>query len=169
MEEENLNTAFEREKWEAGLVRQDKELSIKERDLDLRREEVARSRWSTPIGLAIVGAILAALGSVLTTYLTSASQQNIEEKTAESQRILQMITTGGDAKKAAKNLRLLADTKLVSPERQKDIETYLHDTAPDDTAALGQAPAMTCAGRRPGDACGPGLVCNPAHDCVPGP
>ncbi len=131
MEETDPNAAFEREKWEAALVRQDRELSIKERDLDLRREEVARSWWSTPLGLAIVGAILAALGTVLTTYLAGVSQQNLEEKTAESQRILEMIRNPGSSPdKAAANLRFLVDTKLLSPERQKEIQAYLTIVSP---------------------------------------
>lgn len=167
MEEQNPNPAFEREKWEAALVRQDKELSIKERDLDLRRQEATRSRWSTPLGLAILGAILAALGTVLTTYLTGVSQQNLEEKTAESQRILEMIRNpGGSPDKAADNLRFLVDTKLISPERQKEIQAYLDNRKPGQGAAL-ESPGI-CVARGRGQPCAPGMVCDaPGGACVP--
>jgi hypothetical protein len=54
---EQNDSPVERKKCKAELAWQDRELSIKERESELRKQEAARSRLNTPLGLAVVGAI----------------------------------------------------------------------------------------------------------------
>jgi hypothetical protein len=179
----------EREKWEADLVRRDrdleireneasireksleKEVSIKEKSLDLQEKEARRSRWSSPLVLAVVGAALAALGNAVVTYYSGVSQRELEsrktadaqalqENLAESQRILEMIKTGSPDK-AAENLRFLLETKLVSPTRQKDIASYLRTRKKGEGAALS-------AGQPSGPYCNNGSQCASGMACVAG-
>jgi hypothetical protein len=171
--------AFEREKLKAALIRQDRELDIKERDIDLRDREARRSRWSNRLVLAVVGATLAALGNAGVTYFSGISQREIEttkadkqhelevtkaadarkleEQTAESQRILEMIKTDSDPDKAADNLRFLLETKLVSEDKRAAIATYLGSRKKGEGAALPASAGgrgEVCAGKPRGTACG---------------
>ncbi|MGA7383501.1 MAG: hypothetical protein WBW81_02040 [Methylocella sp.] len=133
MSEADLN--FEREKWQADIELRNKEFSLKEKELDLRYNEQRRSRWSSPLVLAVVGATLAALGNAAVTYFGGASQRKIEEAKAESLRILEMIKTTPN--QAAANLRFLLETKLISNEKlRSDITAYLDQPKNDQSVAL---------------------------------
>jgi hypothetical protein len=161
---------IEREKWQASIDLQNKELSIKERELDLRYQEARQSRWSNPLVLAIVGATLAGLGNAAVSYFASKSQreleesrasnaQKLEQQTAESQRILEMIKTA-DPDKAAANLEFLAGTNLISNENLRTgIRHYLDTRQKGQGAYLPVGPE--CAGKPNGAVCGPfpGMAC----------
>jgi hypothetical protein len=120
---------FEREKWLGEYELRKREIEIKERDQ-------SRSRWSSPVVLAVLAAALAGLGNAAVTWLNGVEQRNLEaeraeqarameETKAEAARILEVIRTG-DADKSAANLKFLVDTGLISnADRIKNIEAFL--------------------------------------------
>jgi hypothetical protein len=134
---------FEREKWRAEYALRDREIKVKER-------EASRSRWSSPLVLAVLAAAIAALGNAAAIWLTGRSQHDLEtakaeqarvleEGKAEATRILEMIKTG-DPEKAADNLKFLLDAGLISDaDRRKNIQNFLADRP------AGKGPALPVA------------------------
>lgn len=122
---------FEREKWLAEYELRKREIEIKERDQ-------SRSRWSSPVVLAVLAASLAGLGNAAATWLNGMEQRKLEagraeqakimeETKAEAARILEVIKTG-DPNKAAVNLKFLVHTGLISnADRLKNIQIFLAD------------------------------------------
>ena len=120
---------FEREKWRA-------EYALREREIKVKEREASRSRWSSPLVLAVLAAAIAALGNGAAIWLTGRSQHDLEttkaeqtrvleEGKAEAARILEMIKTG-DPEKAADNLKFLVDAGLISDaDRRKNIQNFL--------------------------------------------
>jgi hypothetical protein len=152
---------FEREKWAADVAMRQRELEIKEREqrrLDAesssRLEEMRRSRWSSPLVLAVLGAGLAALGSGVATWLNGLEQRKlettrseatleVEEFRADSARLLQMIGTN-DPDKAAINLQFLLDAGLIKSKNTKErLITFLKKRQP------GQGPTLPVPGATP--------------------
>src|SRR5262245_1520933 len=132
---------FEREKWLA-------EYELKEREIALKEREASRSRWSSPLVLAIFAAAAAGIGNAAAIWLTGVQQRqleaekseqvrSIEEAKAEAARILEVIKTGNDPDKAAANLKFLLDAGLISDTpRRLSIQVFL------DTRQAGQGPAL---------------------------
>jgi hypothetical protein len=69
MSEQTLE--FEREKWRGKYELRKREIEIKER-------EASRSRWSSPLVLAVLAAAIAALGNGAAIWLTGKAQLNLE-------------------------------------------------------------------------------------------
>jgi hypothetical protein len=61
-------TDYEREKWQTEVDFRRQELSIKEREQSRLAAEAERSRWWNPLFIAIVGATIAAIGSVTVSW-----------------------------------------------------------------------------------------------------
>jgi hypothetical protein len=121
---------IEREKWTFARNLQEIELSIKEEDLRLRKEELERSRWRSPLVVAILAAAVAALGNAAVALVNGLQGQTLEDTRAESARILEMVKTGS-ADKAAENLRFLADAGLVTnTARLAAIRHFLETRSP---------------------------------------
>jgi hypothetical protein len=129
-------TAFDREQWLAEHQLRAREIAFKEREVDLREEELSRSRWSSPLVVAILAATGAAFGNAVVAYLNGQEGQALENTRAESARILEMIKTG-DADKAAENLRFLADAGLIeTPARLAAIHHYIDARLPGHGTSL---------------------------------
>ncbi|MFO1060972.1 MAG: hypothetical protein U1E53_28870 [Dongiaceae bacterium] len=156
---------FEREKWLADYVLRKEEIALKakeqhrlDEELRLNVEEKARSRWSNPLVLAIIGAALATLGNAGISWLsgweqrqientrqiaaekiqqdTSNAQRDLESFKAESQRILEVIKTN-DPDRAAANLQFLIDAGLILNKATSDyLKAFLH------TRKSGQGPSL---------------------------
>jgi hypothetical protein len=132
---------FEREKWLAEYELRKREVAVKERD-------ESRSRWSSPLVLAVLAAATAALGNAAAIWLNGIEQRNLEttktaqarileESKAEAARILEVIKTGNNSDKAAVNLKFLLDAGLISdPDRRKNIEKFLVNRATGEGPAL---------------------------------
>ena len=120
---------FDRERWLGEYELRKREIEIKERDQ-------SRSRWSSPVVLAVLAAAIAGFGNAAATWLNGMEQRNLEavkaeqakimeETEAEGARILEVIKTG-NADKAAANLKFLVETGLISnPDRLKHIQAFL--------------------------------------------
>jgi hypothetical protein len=73
---------FEREKWLAEHELRKREIEIKERDQ-------SRSRWSSPLVLAVLAATFAALGNAAAIWLNGIEQRELETTKTEQTRILE--------------------------------------------------------------------------------
>src|SRR4051812_1662011 len=109
--------AFEREKWQAEAAFRADEIALKKREIELKEEEQRVSRWANPLNVAVAVGAVALLGNLAATWWNGRlqrvlekekndAQQRIDERKAESERILEMIKTG-DPERAAVNLRFL--------------------------------------------------------------
>lgn len=144
---EEVTREFEREKWRD-------EYELRKREIEIKDRDSSRSRWSSPIVLAVLGAAIAALGNAAAIWLTGVEQRNLEttkaeqaraleEDRAEATRILEMIKTGNEPEKAAENLRFLLDAGLISnPDRSRRIQNFLARREPGKGPALPAAPAL---------------------------
>ena len=134
---------FEREKWLSDLGFRQRELALKERDQENRNAEVAlkvyeqrASAWRSPLIVAIFAAAVAAAGNAVVTVVNSWLQRELEDKKAESTRILEMIKTG-DPERAALNLEFLLESGLISdPALSSNIKGYLNKRQPGDGPSL---------------------------------
>jgi hypothetical protein len=82
-------SALDREKWLAEKAFRDRELVLKERErarledeLRLKREDARRSRWSSPLVIAILGAAAAALGNAGVAWQSTKDQRTLENDRA---------------------------------------------------------------------------------------
>lgn len=110
---------FEREKWAA-------EVALRTRELEIKEREQHRSRWSSPLVLAILAAAVAAFGNLAVSWLNGSQQlaaqqegnratEELEKFKADSARLLEMIKTH-DPDKAAENLSFLLEAGLIADE-----------------------------------------------------
>jgi len=123
---------LERQKWsadvelrKAGLEVSRQEQATKQGELELKRAELARSKWNSPLVVGIMAAALAGVANAAVTGINDYLQRTTEREKSEDGRILEMIKTG-DTKTAANNLQFLADTGLITaPDRLKRLKDYL--------------------------------------------
>jgi AraC-like DNA-binding protein len=109
---------FEREKWRD-------EYDLRKRDLALKERDASRSRWSSPVVLALLAAALAGFGNAAAIWLNGRQARELEEAKAEAARILEVIRTD-NPDKAATNLKFLVDAGLISDDaRRASIRTFL--------------------------------------------
>ncbi len=140
MSEQTPTLDFEREKWRG-------EYELRKREIEIKEQEASRSRWSSPLVLAVLAAAIAALGNAAATLLTGREQielettkavqaRNTEETKAEAARILEVIKTG-NPDKAAENLKFLVDAGLISDAlRRASIEKFLTERKAGEGPAL---------------------------------
>jgi peptidoglycan hydrolase-like protein with peptidoglycan-binding domain len=162
-EGENPGQDFEREKWHEDVRLREREIDIRaseqqrsQAELTLKQREFDRSRWSSPLVLAVLGATTAGLFNAVVAWWSSKEQRSLEDNRAattqalekqkdtstaaleankaESARILEMIKTG-DPDKAASNLKFLVDAGLITDPGER-IKTYLANRKPGEGAAL---------------------------------
>ncbi|MET1112135.1 MAG: hypothetical protein ABWX67_11475 [Allosphingosinicella sp.] len=86
----------DRERFEAEQTHRDRqqalaesEQALRKADLDLRRAEQDRSRWTSPLVLAIVAAAIAALGNAVVAFVNGRQQRELERDRAEANRALE--------------------------------------------------------------------------------
>jgi hypothetical protein len=140
MEQERLpegNPPLDREKWEVERAYRDREISILERDqttkealLEVKRHEMAKSGWTSPIVVAIIAATVAAIGNAGVVLINGNQNRYIEKQQAENGRILEMIKTG-DQYIAAENLKFLLNVGLISnPDIVTKLTMFLANSKP---------------------------------------
>ncbi|SFK52426.1 trypsin-like serine peptidase [Falsiroseomonas stagni] len=140
---EDSANKFEREKWLSEQEFKRRELAISERaqslseqDFLFKIEDAKRSRWASPLIVAILVAAIAAVGNAVVAFMNGRQSEALENTRAEASRILEMIKTG-DADRAAANLRFLAESGLIeNSERLDAIRRFLAERAP------GQGPSL---------------------------
>src|SRR5712692_215741 len=110
--DDKIATSFDREKWDIERGFRERELAIKEGELELHHKEQAGSGWRNPLVVAILAATAAAAGNAVVVVVNGRLQCDLESQKSEQTRILEMIRTG-DPDKAADNLEFLLKTGLI--------------------------------------------------------
>jgi len=126
------------------------EYELRKREIEIKERDQSRSRWSSPVVLAVLAAALAGLSNAAVTLQNGLEQRKleaekagqakiIEETKAEAARIFEVIKTG-DADKSATNLKFLVDTGLITnSDRIEKIQAFL------DHRLAGGGPALPAA------------------------
>ncbi len=130
---------FERQKWLAEEAHRARELEFQQaaqvradRELAFKIAEGQRSKWSSPLVLAIIGAALATLGNGAISWLSGQSRRQLQRENndaqvsleitkAESDRILEAIKTNNNPDAAAVNLQFLLDSGLIGNANTKQL------------------------------------------------
>jgi hypothetical protein len=116
------------------------ECKFRDREITVKEKELSRSRWNSPLVLAIIAATVAALGSVFVAWWNGYEGERLESSRAESTRILEMIKTGNNADRAAENLQFLLDAGLIEDkERSAAIRYFLSTRKPGSGPSLPSA------------------------------
>ena len=92
--------ALERDRFQSEKAFREREVlllernqSLREEQLELKRAEAIRPRWSTPLVLAILAATVAAAGNAGVAFVNGVQQRALERQKSENSRILEMIKT----------------------------------------------------------------------------
>lgn len=119
----------------------EREIAVKERELDLKVLESQRSRWRSPLVVAVLAAALGAFGSAYVAYYNAREARlstevefiqklTLAQSEAENARILEMIKIG-DPDQVRENLLFLIDAQLIEDsETVSSILKYYEDTEP---------------------------------------
>jgi hypothetical protein len=148
-EEAQPPSDFERKKWQTEVELRRQELNIKEREekrlaaeLNIKEREenrlaieAARSRWWNPLFIAIVGASIAAIGSIGVSWWNGRSAEKTEAIKAESARIIEMIRVG-EMQLVRRNLHFLVESELVTGSTRENLKNYLARTPADQDPLL---------------------------------
>lgn len=119
------NATHDGEKREGERPDRERELFLKEKEIEAKLLELRRSQFANPLAIAIFAASIAAAGNIYVSYQNGIEQQIVEEGKAEAARILEAIKTS-DADSAAANLRFLLGAGLINnARRRQDIDHYL--------------------------------------------
>jgi N-acetyl-anhydromuramyl-L-alanine amidase AmpD len=108
----------------------EREIAVKEGELELKRREASGAAWRSPLVLSVIGAALAAAGNAAVSFFNGRQQIDLEDRKSEQSRILEMVKTGSPDK-AAENLRFLVDAGLVSdPLLRQRLEKFQRERQP---------------------------------------
>ena len=99
-----------------------KELDLKERDLQARREELRAARLWNPLVVAIVGATLAAIANVALNWTTAQQQRELEILKNEHAVILEGLRAK-TPDQAATNLAFILNAGLV---KNAELATFVN-------------------------------------------
>lgn len=126
---ESARLEFEKEKFL-------KDLSLREREILLKEQDLNRSKWNNPLVLAATTAALALSGNLLATWFNNNNQLRAERSKSEATLILEMIKTA-DPVKATNNLKFLVEAGLVSdPDQVLRLNTYFQKRKPAEGPVL---------------------------------
>jgi hypothetical protein len=95
-EGENPGQDFEREKWHEDVRLREREIDIRaseqqrsQAELTLKQREFDRSRWSSPLVLAVLGATTAGLFNAVVAWWSSKEQRSLEDNRAATTQALE--------------------------------------------------------------------------------
>ncbi|MEM0989001.1 MAG: OmpA family protein [Pseudomonadota bacterium] len=102
----------------------EREIRVKERELDLKVQEAGKAAWRSPLVLSILAAALAALSNAGIAYYNAEVDRQRQLHAAENARILQMLNV--EPEQAARNLDFLLQTGLITdPKLRAALSDYL--------------------------------------------
>lgn len=128
----------DREKWEAERGFREREIAVKEQELDatrrelkLRETEMARSRWTGPLGVGIIVATIAAGAQIFSSYRHDQSELDLENHKTTNQRALEVekaertfvlsVIDQGDPKTISRLAFLAANNLITNGQLKLDI------------------------------------------------
>ncbi len=125
----------------------EQDLKIKLAELEIKRREIQRPWYRSPLIIAIAAAAITLLGNIILAALTSSNQLKLEDRKAEGSRVLAALDAS-DPDQAAENLQLLIDSGLITGELREKIEAYLANRQSGQGAVTGKTasigPAINC-------------------------
>jgi hypothetical protein len=89
------------------------EIALKEREIAVKETELQRSRWLNPTVLGLFAAAIGLMGNVIVAGYNSKSSREIAQNQAQSNLILQAVTTGNFTS-ACQNIISLIELGLVN-------------------------------------------------------
>lgn len=142
-DERKLGSPIDQQRWEVERGFREREVAAKERDLtlqeadmDLRRKAQA-SQWHNPLAMAIFAATITLVSNSVLTYLNGQQTLKLESNKAEFSRVADMLRTGGDPDKAAALLTFLVDVKLLrDPDVVAGLRNYVANRKPGSGVSL---------------------------------
>jgi hypothetical protein len=118
---------IEREKFEFEKKIRLREIELKEaeatrlaEELKIKQRESERSRWTNPILVAVIGAIIVGIGNGVVSVMNARSQRRVTELNAQSQRdLLELTNQHSDSQEniRAENTNVLEVIKLGDPDK----------------------------------------------------
>ncbi|RIA31895.1 uncharacterized protein DUF4019 [Ectopseudomonas oleovorans] len=134
----------ERERWEVEKAFRDREIKIRESEVQISMQEHRSSQWRNPLVLAILAAAIAAGGNAIVAIVNGNLQRDLEDQKSEQTRILEVIKVGGNPDKAAENLDFLLKAGLIRNSAQSGtLSKYLSERKPGTGASLPSAGSTT--------------------------
>jgi hypothetical protein len=107
----NVSADFDR--W-----RVEQEVRLKRDELELKRKELAKHLWSSPLVLAVIGLIATILGNTVQNYFQNSSAKELEQRRFEAELVRKAIDTT-DQGEAAARLKLYFDLGLIKDDKGK--------------------------------------------------
>ncbi|MEW6427911.1 MAG: DUF4019 domain-containing protein [Thermodesulfobacteriota bacterium] len=135
----------EREKWDFDKGVRERELNLREAEIEIARQESTSSQWRNPLVLAIFAAAIAAAGNAVVAVVNGNLQRDLEDQKSEQTRILEVIKVGGNPDKAAENLDFLLKAGLIrNPVQVNTLSKFLAERKP------GTGPSLPSSGNTTG-------------------
>jgi hypothetical protein len=95
-------------------------------EVALKKSQKAETGWRSPLVVAILGASAVAAGNAVVAVVNGQLERDLEDRKAESARILQMITA--DTQQAYDNLTFLTSIGLIKDAQVKEgLKHYLEE------------------------------------------
>jgi hypothetical protein len=98
----------------------EREIAAGEREVAAKESELKKSRWTNPLVLLLVGAVIALFGNAVVAYLNNRNTQEVERMRSQSNLILEAIRTGSP-EKACTNLVAIINLGLLDDDPAKTI------------------------------------------------
>lgn len=125
---------IEDKKWKSEFELREREVRIREKETEIKLKESERSRFTSPIVLAVIAAAVGAFGNAYIAWYNAseqrgletkraAEQHKLEDQKAEASLIIEIIKTRNNAEKAVSDIVLLIQTGLIVDKAQV-ISTY---------------------------------------------
>jgi hypothetical protein len=122
--------SVDREKWEVEKSFRERELKLRETEVEISRQQSRSSQWRDPLVLAILAATIAATGNAIIAIVNGNLQRELEDQKYEQARILEVIKVG-NPEKAAENLKFLLKAGLIRNELQASaLRKFLNEREP---------------------------------------
>jgi hypothetical protein len=95
--------SIEERRFQAETTSRNQELALREREVAVKEEDSRRSRWLSPMVIALLAAAVGLLGNVVVATLNNQASQQLERLRSQSNLVLEAIKTG-DQPGACRNL-----------------------------------------------------------------
>jgi hypothetical protein len=130
----NLDKAkFDLEKWQI-----EEEIKLRRDELDLKRKDLSKSRWSSPLLIAVIGLFTTILLSIIQNSCQSTATRELERQRFES-TLIQKALDSSSRKEAAERFKSYLALGLIRDETiRTQIQKYISEP---ETIPLSNAPA----------------------------
>lgn len=134
---------------------------MRERELALKEKEFGRAKWSQPLTLAILAAVLTVLGNIVASNINARNQIQLEKTKAENQitadrqksreQFFLDIVKAPDRETSSSNLQFFVDIGVLTEKDFPGIEKALEEIAAGERLSPVLPPAETVSAEPPCD------------------